>query len=244
VSDPAVVDQAEKRLKELQRRLPDGVKARVIVGFGSPAPAIIETAHRENATMILLGAYGKGFLDRFTMGSTSSKVLQQSDLPVMIMECRLLKDEGTYSCEQTCVEPLAHVVAATDFSDYFSSLKPQLEDLVRDVNAPMTLVHVQTGKNTMGWQAGTEALEGQATENMRRLRELGECLAESCPEIGMEILEGDPAVRIMQVAKETGASLIVVGAFGSSEFLGRKLGGVTEKIVRESEVPVLVLKAA
>jgi nucleotide-binding universal stress UspA family protein len=171
-------------------------------------------------------------------------VLRQSDLPVMVMECRLQKEENSYSCERACAEPLAHVLAATDFSDYFESLRPQLEDLVQEVKAPLTLVHVQPGLHTMGWQAGTDALEQQALANMQRLRDLGECLEDWCPEIGLEVLSGDPASRIIEVAEETGASLIVVGAFGSSELLGRKLGGVTEKIVRESEVPVLVLKAA
>jgi nucleotide-binding universal stress UspA family protein len=47
---------------------------------------------------------------------------------------------------------------------------------------------------------------------------------------------------MLKIAEDIEASLLVVGAFYHKESLESLLGGVAEEVVRQSEVPVLVMK--
>ncbi|PLW78461.1 universal stress protein [Cohaesibacter celericrescens] len=68
-------------------------------------------------------------------------------------------------------------------------------------------------------------------------------LARHGSNISVKILESggkDTAVVIKQYAKETGADLIVMGAYGHSRLRERIFGGVTQAFLDETSVPVLM----
>ena len=53
---------------------------------------------------------------------------------------------------------------------------------------------------------------------------------------------GLPVNRVLEVAAETGASLIVVGSHGRSGFTHAWLGSKAERIARQAPVPVTIVK--
>lgn len=87
------------------------------------------------------------------------------------------------------------------------------------------------------------------TSEQRRLRERGENALTDAAELASELdhpvtttlVEGPPAIRIREYADEQDADLIVVGRQGLTGLRRRLLGGVTERILRGSPVPVLVV---
>jgi nucleotide-binding universal stress UspA family protein len=56
------------------------------------------------------------------------------------------------------------------------------------------------------------------------------------------VRHGIPALEIRRYAVETGTDLIVMATHGATGFRHRILGGVAEKVVRLSGVPVLTVK--
>lgn len=54
---------------------------------------------------------------------------------------------------------------------------------------------------------------------------------------------GDPADRIIAVANETSADLIVMGTHGETGWRRAVFGSVTEKVVRKATVPVLTIQS-
>ncbi len=56
------------------------------------------------------------------------------------------------------------------------------------------------------------------------------------------LIEGSPADAILDYAQKIQADMIVVGSRGLSTFKGLLLGSVSAKLVRESKLPVLVVK--
>jgi universal stress protein A len=55
------------------------------------------------------------------------------------------------------------------------------------------------------------------------------------------IRTGDPADELLALAKELGASMVVLGTHGRSGLAHLLLGSTTEKLIRRSPLPVLVV---
>ena len=62
-------------------------------------------------------------------------------------------------------------------------------------------------------------------------------------DVRLEVTAGKPAPEILRVAREHGADLIVMGAHGSTGFRKLFFGSTTERVLRETPVPVLVTPA-
>jgi len=209
---------------------------------GDPAGVIVEVAREEGAGLIFMGAHGKGFLDRFTVGTVSQDVLRKADRPVLIQHCVEHEGEGGYSCEYACTSLFGNVLVANDFSEYAQRVEPLLEHFSRMICAPTTLLHVQEGKVAGDWEKVDVAREDKAKAEMEKLQLQGHKLSDGCKSIRTEIIKGSPAAAILGYAEEIDASLIVLGAFGQRGIIKGMLGGVTDKVVRGSRRPVMVLK--
>ncbi len=56
------------------------------------------------------------------------------------------------------------------------------------------------------------------------------------------IVEGHPAEEILKLAKEQAADLIVMGTLGRSGIEKFLLGSVADKVIRNSSIPVLIVR--
>jgi len=213
-----------------------------MVKTGNPALLIVDTAREENVSFIFMGAHGKGFINRLILGSVSEKVIKLSDRPVMIQQCRTKGDADNLACENACNLLLEHVLIASDFSKYADKIEPSLKEFTTTFCAPITLLHVQEGgRSTWGWDAQYREEKRRTKQNMQKMRELATSLEPYCRKVRVSFVKGNPGILIPKIADEIGASLIIIGAFGHRT-TGILLGGVAEKVVRESERPVLILK--
>jgi len=78
---------------------------------------------------------------------------------------------------------------------------------------------------------------------LERTLELTEkALKEQGKRVESEIVLGHPAEKIIEVAKEHEASMIVIGAKGLRATLGILLGGVVQQVIEHAELPVLVVR--
>jgi nucleotide-binding universal stress UspA family protein len=62
-------------------------------------------------------------------------------------------------------------------------------------------------------------------------------------DVRLEVAAGKPAAEILRIARERGADLIVMGSHGSTGFRKLFFGSTTERVLRETTVPVLVTPA-
>jgi nucleotide-binding universal stress UspA family protein len=73
----------------------------------------------------------------------------------------------------------------------------------------------------------------------------GKALEELAADVGIPrtlLLEGEPARGILEGARQVGAAMIVMGTHGRRGLSHALLGSVAEKVVRESEIPVLTVR--
>ena len=77
---------AEELVVEFQNALEaEGVKCSVSIADGDVAESIIETCKQEKCGLIIMGARGQGGIKSLLLGSVSHKVLQLSDVPVLVV---------------------------------------------------------------------------------------------------------------------------------------------------------------
>jgi nucleotide-binding universal stress UspA family protein len=113
--------------------------------------------------------------------------------------------------------------------------------LARDQNARLTLLTVAPPVATpVG--AAASAPPDLLDIHSKILREATESLPE---DIGVttRLERGDAAETILRVVREDGQNLIVMGSHGHSRFHRALLGSVSEKVLRASAVPVLLMRA-
>ena len=84
-----------------------------------------------------------------------------------------------------------------------------------------------------------DMLKKQGEEAIKRIEEMAKTAGVSS---AREIVEGYPADTIISVAEKENMNLIVVGYIGASGLERFLLGSVADKVVRNSKVPVLVVR--
>jgi len=65
----------------------EGIDARAISRVGTPYKEILNVAKEENASVIMLGSRGRGFIQGALLGSTADSVVRNSDIPVIVFKC-------------------------------------------------------------------------------------------------------------------------------------------------------------
>jgi len=75
---------AEARLKKVGGQIPCSVKiSESAVKSGTPYKEIIKFSKKKGIDMIIMGTHGKSGIDHFFFGSTTERVMKQSDCPVL-----------------------------------------------------------------------------------------------------------------------------------------------------------------
>ena len=83
-------------------------------------------------------------------------------------------------------------------------------------------------------------VEETVREVEKFLRETFEQKPRQVSDIQLDVAVGKPAQEILRVSRERGCDLIVMGSHGSTGFRKLFFGSTTERVLRETTVPVLV----
>ena len=71
---------------EIWKNLPEGLTAEKHVASGNVAHAILDTAEKCQAGMIVMGSRGLGIFRGAFLGSVSQKVIEDAAIPVMVVK--------------------------------------------------------------------------------------------------------------------------------------------------------------
>jgi len=144
------------------------------------------------------------------------------------------------------------ILFATDLSGRCDRALDRAAQLARLWHARMIVLHVLDPKEEAVAQALFEDLPSwrrppdRAQMVMRQIRrDLHETLPSvaELPDVEVRIEEGDPAVRIDEVARSTGAGLIVTGVARDETFGRQVLGATVQRLARKTSIPLLVVKS-
>jgi nucleotide-binding universal stress UspA family protein len=235
----------EEQVKQLERFVAPyrgagfSVEARLL--DGDPARSIEEAAFQLPADLLVMGTHGRSGFEHLVLGSVAEKVLRRAPCPVLTV------GRSTPSLFQGSL--FRRIVCALDLTEASPRTVNLAVALAEEEQARLTLVHV------------LEALPGSAgppryralPEIVRLRREVFEeaedRLHDSVPPEAREVCavserveEGKPWRILLQVAEETNAELIVMGAHSQGALDRALFGSTVNQVVRHARCPVLVVR--
>jgi nucleotide-binding universal stress UspA family protein len=220
--------EAEAYLEMVRGRLAErGILARSQVPHGPAETAILETARRENVSLIAMSTHGRSGLSRWALGSVAERVVRSSKVPVLLLHSFRPDAKGQMTPMGDGLLPFRRLLVPLDGSDEAREALGAAEAFAQLFEAEIMLLHVQgTGKGP--------DLDAEAG----RLRQAGLRAA-------VRWVDGhDVAGRILDEAEAEGADLIVMATHGRSGLSRWLMGSVAERVLRASGTPLLVVRPA
>ena len=235
--------RSARTLKRAQEQLASlKLMGRVRKEQGAVAPTILKRAPKRDG-LLVVGSKGLDALDRFTLGSVSTKLIHHATCPVLVV-----KSEAV---------PLRQITLATDGSPASAqALEFVLTRLQPDrstgkgkrVPVHVSVVHVIARRplapidigTTIPWTKYrglkvTEVSQKLLEQSVQKLVKAGFTAEPLCQ-------SGNPAEQIMKVASKQQADLIVMGAQGLGAIDRFFLGSVSTRVVQYANCAVLVVR--
>ena len=229
-----VLDEVRSRLSELGQRTGErhGVEVRVELRCGVVAAEIAELARTMAADLLVLGAWGAGFIRHFVPGSTASRTIRKTDRSLLATK---QQGHGAYR----------RVLVPVDFSPWSAGAVHIARAVAPD--AELLLLHAFTVPfEGLLFLAGVadDAVDdyriAAKKEAIARLRRFTEDAGLHGPGASTLARLGEPVPVILDQEQDFGCDLIVLGKHGRSVTEELLLGSVTSHIVAQSNCDVLV----
>ena len=221
--DANVRDGAHDYLNSVKRYM-DGSELTVTctVEEGDPASRIVDMAEKEPGTLVAMSTHGRSGIARSLLGSITDKVMHATNSPLLVVGSR---DEQVPVFE---VE-LKQVIVPLDGSKLAESVLPHVVPLAKALKLTAVLVKV--------------TCRSEEAESRDYLLEVGERLHRMgvCP-IRNVTLHGSPSEAIVDIGRQIQNSLVAMTTHGRSGIKRWLLGSVTDRVVKESGDPVLIVR--
>jgi len=145
----------------------------------------------------------------------------------------------------------AKILVATDFSDGADEAIRQADRWAKETKAGLVACHVvpyflRSAPYMTQWQRkdSTDLLELQQRAAEELSRRVVELTSREEGDFEVFVDSGAPDAAILKAAKELGATMIVIGAHGTTGIAGLRLGNVAQRVVSYAHVPVLLARPA
>lgn len=208
------------------------------VVFGSPAEWI--DVYAQDADLIIMTTHGRGAGGRAVFGSVADRIARTSRTPVMLIRG---------GDRPVTAQAIVRLVVGLDGSELAEQSLPLTGRLARELDLPVLLVRVidlqqavqiaQIGASPVSQYAGSvemvrKGVEAYLETTARDLRDAG-------VDVETAVIDGSAAPALLDATLP--GDVLVLTSHGRGG-LGRwMLGSVTEKLIQEGHVPVLVVRS-
>ena len=241
-----LIDDASRRFAEylegIAENFPGGT-VRCTIQTGSAAEAIINSAATDKQTLIALATHGRSGLDRWLLGSVAEKVLRGGSNPTLVVRARDDKNPSW------AMATLKRIIVPLDGSEMSEGILPYIKELAKQLDLEVKLVRLYGGLSAAGdgfysphqLDALTARLREETVTYLESKTE--EMKRQGLDRISFAAKEGSEADEILAIARQTPDTMIAMCTHGRSGVQRWALGSVTERVVRHSDNPVLVVRA-
>jgi nucleotide-binding universal stress UspA family protein len=210
----------------------DDLDLRTVIKSGDIKDGILSTIAEQQADVTVMGTHGRNFFGRLVIGSITEAILRKISIPVLTV-CRATR-------------PLAfkRILFATDLLE--SSRQPfsLVLDIAQRMDSDVTFLHALDSVG-LAYSGPMVGYVGQQDIEQARTK-LAEFAAEAnARKVKTEIIiaEGLAAEEILKTAGENESDLVVMTVRRKGLMERTLLGTTAERVIRESNVPVLSIPA-
>jgi nucleotide-binding universal stress UspA family protein len=239
----AATQEGERYLEGTARSF-GGTEVSYAVERGLADQIIIEKAARDKETFIAMATRGRSGIHRWLMGSVAEKVLRGATNPLLLVRG---DEEGKSEGEAT----LKSIVVPLDGSKRAESVLPRAIELAKKLSLEIVLtrayqipVYAYGGADAI-YLPEIDTLLTQLREETGAYLEakVNELRGNGIDKVSSILSIGSGADEIIELAQGTPNNLIAMCTHGRSGVNRWALGSVTEKVVRHSGDPVLIVRA-
>lgn len=211
----------------------------VVTESSRPADSIKHEAEKQNADLIVMSSRRRPYAAAL-LGSTAEAVCRTASCPVLVTR----SGEGHHLRSAIRALEFKKLLVASDFSsDSELALRYGLS-LAQEYQSELHLLHVltdsKTSKDELAWTS--QSAEGPYHVAARQLHRSVPAETHLWCDVTHVVREGKTHREIVSYAVEQEINLILIGAHGQGFKLGTLFGSNTDRVLRESPCPVLVVR--
>jgi nucleotide-binding universal stress UspA family protein len=247
-----VHDESIDYLNSVRLRIDEpGVEITCDAHEGNAVSRIIDEAAKSPNSLIAMSTRGRSGTTRLLMGSVTDKVLHSTKNPMLIVRGRQEGDPEPDTNLETIIVPV-------DGSSLAERVIPHVTALAKGLDLKVTFIRVAATAEELSAVTGYERLEGvvglhfPSSEEMAKeaetqasgyLQKLEATMREQgVASVDHRIIHGAAAHEIVDLAQETPDNLVAMTTHGRSGPARWVMGSVTDRVVRHSGDPVLVIR--
>jgi nucleotide-binding universal stress UspA family protein len=234
--------EAKEKLDQIADHL-GGLPHRNHVRHGQVWKGLADVIEANDVDLIVVGTHGRTGVGRLLLGSVAETILRHAPCPVLTVGPKVsgrakLPSFAKHGRDLAPPElELREIILATNFGRNSAPVAQKAIALAEEFRARLTLLHVIEDYSQLGRRPGP------IEDAVRRLQELIPLNASLHyhPEIALEF--GSAAERILEVASDREADMIVLGARPRSEVGGTHLPwSAAHHVIAGAHCPVLTIR--
>ncbi|MCH9017073.1 MAG: universal stress protein [Chloroflexi bacterium] len=220
---------------------------------GDAVSHIVDEADKSPDSLVAMSTHGRSGVTRWVLGSVTDKVLHATKNPMLIVRGRQEGDPGPDTILETIIVPV-------DGSSLAEQVIPHVAALAKALDLKVTLLSAVATEEEFSGVTSYQRLEGVAGLHFPSYEEMAteagnqalvylQGLEKTLREQGVNsvehrIVRGAAAHVIIDLAQETPDNLVAMTTHGRSGPARWALGSVTDRVVRYSGDPVLVVRTS
>lgn len=206
---------------------------------GKPHEQIAAHVAERGTDLVVMGRHGRHGLRERLLGSVTDRVLRTTDVPVLTVGgVGVTDDLGTvYDDVLLPTDGSENAIAAAPYAAHFAALFDATLHVVSVVDIQRAGGVFDAGGVD---EAFVERLESRGED---AISEGVESATETAPDVDVQraVLRGHPAETLCEYVDGHDVDLVAMGSEGASNLAGQLLGSVTNRVLRTTDVPVLVV---
>jgi nucleotide-binding universal stress UspA family protein len=215
-----------------------------VVISGKPVEEIVKYTEKSDIRLIVMASHGRSGIIPWATGGIASKVIDAIGVPLLLIKeskrRRKVKEKHLIS---RILLPLDGSEAGEAAITRAKELKSRLEAEVILLGVVPTGQHIRTVGGLDYILFPEQEIEAYRAEAREYLEKVYKRLKRGKGELKVEIRLGEVTKEILDFAREKRVNLIAISSHGHSGMTKWVFGSAAQKIMQDSPIPVLVVKA-
>jgi nucleotide-binding universal stress UspA family protein len=230
------VREARVYLETMRDRLSrEGLKVEIRVPFALAASGVLREIEMCHADLVVMASHRRETPDHQLYGSVAQAVLARSLAPVIVMRV----DEFSQPGGKPTAKP--QVLVPLDGSHFSEAVLPVVAEFARALNWSLVLLRVLPSLSQP--LLSPDELLDEEGEAVSYLVGLAAPLRQTGLRVHTQVKRGIPAPSILLESHDPDTCMIAMTTHGQTGLHEMLFGSVAQTVLRQSEIPILLIRA-